>query len=145
MVGPLVTCHLSFVFLQGRFAATGAAGPQPVINMVTGEGFLNFDSEAGVNYSVRFLHYIFYWGGGGGGGGGGLIVILVGGIPQLRLGGETFLGRGGFGGGPWIPPSVASTRSPWLLLGGLVSGVLKKREVAVHLVLPWVHRWDGMR
>eukprot|EP00752_Nemacystus_decipiens_P006591 g5932.t1 len=36
---------------QGRFAAaSNAAGPQPVINMVTGEGFLNFDSEAGVNY-----------------------------------------------------------------------------------------------
>ncbi|CAM9482168.1 unnamed protein product [Ectocarpus sp. 4 AP-2014] len=28
---------------------SSAAGPQPVINMVTGEGFLNFDSEAGVN------------------------------------------------------------------------------------------------
>ncbi|CAM9505385.1 unnamed protein product [Scytosiphon promiscuus] len=37
---------------QGRFAAvSGVAGPQPVINMVTGEGFLNFDSEAGVNVS----------------------------------------------------------------------------------------------
>lgn len=28
-------------------------GQQPVINMVTGGGFLNFDSEAGVNVSVR--------------------------------------------------------------------------------------------
>eukprot|EP00904_Undaria_pinnatifida_P008003 jgi/Undpi1/4332/HiC_scaffold_17.g07698.m1 len=38
---------------QDRFSARGAggAGPQPVINMVTGEGFLNFDSEAGVNFS----------------------------------------------------------------------------------------------
>ncbi|CAN0433903.1 unnamed protein product, partial [Ectocarpus fasciculatus] len=40
------------VAAQGRFAAaSSAAGPQPVINMVTGEGFLNFDSEAGVNVS----------------------------------------------------------------------------------------------
>ncbi|CBN75534.1 expressed unknown protein [Ectocarpus siliculosus] len=41
------------VAAQGRFAAaSNAAGPQPVINMVTGEGFLNFDSEAGVNVST---------------------------------------------------------------------------------------------
>ena len=30
----------------------GGMGPQPVINMVTGEGFINFDSEEGVNLSV---------------------------------------------------------------------------------------------
>lgn len=47
---------------QDRYGA-GPSGPQPMINMVTGEGFLNFDSEAGVNFSVRNSISCSYWGG----------------------------------------------------------------------------------